>query len=88
MAPLLLEALALGALEVPLECSFLTFGDSPWAAAYRPSISVLTSDLGSVGAFMAEALLHDLGVTGAAPDWEVEPDRFVPKGSLGPAPSA
>ena len=63
-------------------------GDSPWAAAYRPSISVLTSDLGSVGAFMAEALLHDLGVTGAAPDWEVEPDRFVPKGSLWPAPSA
>lgn len=88
LAPLLLEALALGALEVPLECSFLTFGDSPWAAAYRPSISVLTSDLGSVGAFMAEALLHDLGVTGAAPDWEVEPDRFVPRGSLGPAPSA
>ena len=87
LAPLLLEALALGALEVPLECSFLTFGDSPWAAAYRPSISVLTSDLGSVGAFMAEALLHDLGVTGAAPDWEVEPDRFVPKGGLGPAPS-
>jgi LacI family transcriptional regulator len=88
LAPSLLEGLAVADIAIPDECSFLTFGDSPWAAAYRPAISVVTGDLGSVGTAMTEALLHLLGAVETAPEWTVEPDRFVTRGSVGPAPSA
>ena len=33
LAPRLLEGLSQADLDIPAECSFLTFGDSPWAAA-------------------------------------------------------
>ena len=88
LAPSLLEGLAVADIAIPAECSFLTFGDSPWAAAYRPAISVVTGDLGSVGTAMTEALLHRLGAVEAAPEWNVEPDRYVPRRSVGPAPEA
>jgi LacI family transcriptional regulator len=87
LAPRLLEGLALADVGIPAECSFLTFGDSPWAAAYRPSIAVLTGDLGSIGTVMTQGLLHRLGAIGSGPTGEVEPDRYIPKRSVGPAPS-
>jgi len=88
LAPSLLEGLAVADIAIPAECSFLTFGDSPWAAAYRPAINVVTGDLGSVGTAMTEALLHRLGAVEAAPAWTVEPDRYVPRRSVGPAREA
>ena len=45
LAPILLEGLSMADIGIPTECSFVTFGDSAWAAAYRPSISVITDDL-------------------------------------------
>ena len=88
LTPSLLEGLAVADIAIPDECSFLTFGDSPWAAAYRPAINVVTGDLGSVGTAMTEALLYRLGALENAPEWTVEPDRYVARGSVGPAPSA
>jgi LacI family transcriptional regulator len=87
LAPRLLEGLSLVDVAIPAECSFLTFGDSPWAAAYRPAISVLTGDLGSIGTLMTEGLLHRLGAIGSGPTGDVEPDRYVPRPSVGLAPS-
>ena len=88
LSPTLLEGLAVADVAIPDECSFLTFGDSPWAAAYRPAISVVTGDLGSIGAAMTEALLYRLGAVGTAPEWRVEPDRYVARRSVGPAPAS
>jgi LacI family transcriptional regulator len=88
LAPQLLGSLAGADVSIPQECSFLTFGDSPWAAAYRPAINVVTGDLGSVGAAMTEALLHRLGAVASEPRWEIEPDRYVRRDSVGPAPSS
>ncbi len=86
LTPELLGGLAATAVTIPLDCSFLTFGDSPWAAVYRPAISVITGDLGSVGTAMTEALLHRLGAMDTEPRWDIEPDRYVPRASVGPAP--
>jgi LacI family transcriptional regulator len=86
LAPELLGGLAAAEVSIPHECSFLSFGDSPWAAVYRPPISVITGDLGSVGSAMTEALLHRLGAVSTEPRWDIEPDRYVPRASVGPAP--
>jgi DNA-binding LacI/PurR family transcriptional regulator len=66
--------------------SFLTFGDSPWAAAYRPGISVVRSDLGAIGTTLARFVLDRLGVVDPLPPPTVEPDRYVRRRSVGPAP--
>ncbi|HEX3979900.1 MAG TPA: LacI family DNA-binding transcriptional regulator [Acidimicrobiales bacterium] len=86
LTPELLGGLAAVEVTIPLECSFLTFGDSPWAAVYRPAISVITGDLGSVGTAMTEALLHRLGATHSEPRWDIEPDRYVRRDSVARAP--
>jgi DNA-binding LacI/PurR family transcriptional regulator len=86
LAPRLLESLALADITIPTECSFLTFGDSPWAAAYRPSISVVTDDLGSAATMMTSAVLHQLGAITALPAIEVPPSIYRERGSVGPAP--
>jgi DNA-binding LacI/PurR family transcriptional regulator len=88
VAPELLGALAAADVSIPQECSFLTFGDSAWAAAYRPAISAITGDLGSVGTAMTEALLHHLGAVSSEPRWDIEPDRYVRRDSVGPAPKS
>ena len=88
LAPLLLEALAIADIEIPAECSFLTFGDSPWATAYRPPITVISGDLGSVANVMTESLLRRLGAVGAEPAVELQPDAYLARSSVGPAPEA
>ncbi len=79
LAPLVLEGLGIADIDIPGRCSFLTFGDSPWAAAYRPSISTISGDPGSVATAMTGALLHQLA-SGEA----VRPPRSNPT-SIGPA---
>lgn len=86
LTPHLLQGLSTAGVALPDSCSFLTFGDSPWAAAYRPSISVVTTDLGAIGAAMTEGLLHRMGVLESAPDLVLESDRYVARDSVGPAP--
>jgi DNA-binding LacI/PurR family transcriptional regulator len=86
LAPTLLEGLALADVSLPADVSFLTFGDSPWAAAYRPGISVVRSDLGAIGTTLARFVLDRLGVVDPLPPPAVEPDRYVRRRSVGPAP--
>lgn len=88
LAPALLGALAAADVCIPQHCSFLTFGDSPWAAAYRPAINVITGDLGSVGTAMTEDLLHRLGAVTSEPRWDIQPDRYVRRDSVGRAPTS
>lgn len=86
LAPLLLEALAIADIEIPARCSFLTFGDSPWATAFRPPISVISGDLGAVAAAMTESLLRRLGSVEAEPAVDLRPDVYLARRSVGPAP--
>jgi LacI family transcriptional regulator len=86
LAPEILRAMADGAVDIPGHCSFLTFGDSPWAAAYRPSISVITSDLAAVAEAMTASVLHRLGATEAPEPPDIEPAVFLARQSTGPPP--
>ncbi|MGO8873722.1 MAG: LacI family DNA-binding transcriptional regulator [Acidimicrobiales bacterium] len=86
LTPLVLEGLALTDITLPDECSFLTFGDSAWASAYRPGISVIRADLGSLATDMTRSLLIRLGVAEPGPPVSIEPDVYVPRGSVGPPP--
>ncbi len=86
LAPQLLEGLARADIDLPAGCSFLTFGDSPWAAAYRPAINVIAGDLAATGSVVAQTMLHLLGVVARAPDRSVPPDAYCRRASVGPAP--
>jgi LacI family transcriptional regulator len=83
LAPLVLEGLAAAGLSLPSDCSFLTFGDSAWAAAYRPSINTIDGDLYGVAEAMTRALLGQLGVIDVDPARPVEVDRYVVRQSVG-----
>jgi DNA-binding LacI/PurR family transcriptional regulator len=87
LAPVVLEALALAHIDLPGDCSFVTFGDSPWAAAYRPSISVIESDMSAVAEAMTAALLHRLGSLDIPPVPRLTEDRYIARESVGPAPN-
>ncbi len=85
LAPRVLEGLARADIGLPGDCSFLTFGDSPWAAAYRPPINVIASDLAAAASVMTRSVLHRLGVLEDAPDPVIPPDAYRRRGSVGPA---
>ena len=80
---LVLEGLSGAGLALPSDCSFLTFGDSAWAAAYRPSINTIDGDLYGVAEAMTRALLGQLGVIDVDPARPVEVDRYVVRQSVG-----
>jgi LacI family transcriptional regulator len=86
LAPTLLRGLTHAGVRSPEDCSFVTYGDSDWAEAYRPSISVVSLDLYELAVFLTRAALALLAgddpVGGAAPS----PGRFVRRGSVGPPP--
>lgn len=88
LAPQLLEGLAVGDVALPDEVSFLTFGDSAWATAYRPAISVVSGDLGAVADAMTTSVLHRLGAVESVPDPVIEPDVYRPRSSVGPCRAA
>ncbi len=87
LAPLLLEGLALADVAIPGDSSFLTFGDSPWAAAYRPPINVVATDMAAVATVMTGVVLHRLGALPEAPELVVPADSYRRRGSVGPAPA-
>ena len=61
LAPPLLRGQHAAGVELPGDCSFVTFGDSEWAEAYRPAISVVTLDLYEVAVTVTTANLRQLG---------------------------
>ena len=84
LAPTLLRGLRSAGADLPGDCSFVTYGDSEWAEAYRPAISVVTLDLLGVGVTMTTLALHRLAgdsttALGALP----RSARFVRRDSVG-----
>jgi LacI family transcriptional regulator len=86
LAPTLLGAIGAAQIVVPRECSFVTYGDSEWAVAYRPAISVITMDLFAIASALTRRLI---GALRGVPEIDVahEPARFVIRDSVGAAPS-
>lgn len=83
LAPQLLGTLSLMRVAVPGDMSFVTFGDSEWAQAYRPAIAVIRFDRYAE----ARRVTHDLLMTlGNAPKYEEPPETptYVARGSVGP----
>ena len=60
LAPTLLGALGAAGVGLPDECSFVTYGDSDWARAYRPPIGVVTMDLHAVASLMTRRIVDQL----------------------------
>ncbi len=84
-APLLRATVQRG-LEIPTDVSVLCFGDSRWAEAYRPPLSVIRYNYHAEGVLLAQRLLARLGDEPAdgSRDPGLPPDEFVLRASLGP----
>lgn len=86
LAPSLLRGLHAGGIELPDDCSFVTYGDSEWAEAYRPALSVVTLDLYKVAVSMTTAAIRALNdertPLGAEPVLEAS---FLRRDSVGAA---
>jgi DNA-binding LacI/PurR family transcriptional regulator len=87
LAPPILGALAGLGWDIPGQISFITFGDSEWAAAYRPALSVIYVDRYREARRITRDLLEELGET---PDPEEAPAQpaYVARGSVGDRPEA
>jgi DNA-binding LacI/PurR family transcriptional regulator len=85
LAPQLLGTLSLMKINIPTDLSFVTFGDSEWAQAYRPSIAVIRFDRYTEARRATFDLLKTLGST---PDYEEPPAPpvYMARGSICPAP--
>jgi LacI family transcriptional regulator len=88
LAPTLLGGMGAARILVPDTCSFVTYGDSEWALAYRPAIGVVTMDLFSLASVMTRRLIAALrGEPESDPDVEPEPARFIARDSVRAAPA-
>jgi LacI family transcriptional regulator len=58
LAPRLLSALDHAGLRIPHDVSFVVYGDSDWARAYRPPLSVICHDTYTEGCALAASLLN------------------------------
>jgi LacI family transcriptional regulator len=83
LAPYLLAAVRDLGLVIPRDVSFLCFGDSPWALAYNPPISVVRFDNYRAGAKAVEAVLDALCGREPSDAGHLAAD-FVDRGSCGP----
>lgn len=87
-APTVLQGLRDARVRLPRDCSFVTYGDSEWARAYRPAIGVVTMDLHAVAALMTQRIVDELdGHVGSA-ELGPAPSQFLPRQSVGRAPVA
>jgi LacI family transcriptional regulator len=82
LAPQLLGTLSLMHVAIPEDLSFVTFGDSEWAQAYRPAIAVIRFDRYAEARWAAHELLAALG---NAPEHEepAAPPVYLARGSVG-----
>lgn len=83
-ASAVLYGLSAAGLAIPGDVSFVTYGDSDWAAAYRPALSVISHDIHAEAVQLTEMLLARIdGRAGMDPvRYEA---RFVERASCGPA---
>jgi LacI family transcriptional regulator len=84
LVPPLLVALAGAGRRLPDDVTLVAFGDSDWARAYLPPISVVGADTYGVGHWLATTLLDV--IDGGDPRPPAEPTiEYVERGSCGPA---
>jgi LacI family transcriptional regulator len=83
LAPQLLGTLAEMRLSLPEQLSFITFGDSDWARAYRPSVAVIRFDRYREA---RRATYEVLVALGGSPELEATPPppEYVGRESVGP----
>jgi DNA-binding LacI/PurR family transcriptional regulator len=75
-------------IDIPRDCSMVVFGDSDWAVAYRPPLSVISSDLGTAGARLTHQVLQTLIEEEPEPVPDLAPARFIRRPSIDEAPTA
>ncbi len=87
VAPYVLAAIHAAGLRIPKDVSFLCFGDSAWALAHDPPISVVRFDYYEAGRRAAISLLKQLGESRLlhVPIAEFDPAEFIARRSTGPA---
>ena len=85
LVPPLLAALADASLRLPDDLSLVAYGDSDWARAYLPALSVIGADTYALGLALATALLDEIAGLAAGPQADVV-IQYVERGSCGPAP--
>ena len=80
----LLGAIRDACLDIPGDVSFLTYGDSRWAAAYRPPISVIRYNYYREGQVLASRVLRRLGepVEDELASQPLSADEFIDRGSI------
>jgi len=85
LAPWLLIALHEAPTRVPRDISVVLYGDSDWARAYVPALSVVSHDAFADGRDLATALLDTIG--GAETATRTPPvARYIERASVGTAP--
>jgi DNA-binding LacI/PurR family transcriptional regulator len=83
LAPQLLGTLSEMRLALPQQLSFITFGDSDWARAYRPAVAVIRFDRYGEARRVTYDLLRSLGQSPKSED-APSPPEYLPRGSVGP----
>ena len=86
LAPALLRGAHAAAIDIPGDCSLVTYGDSEWAEAYRPALSVVAFDLYEVAVAVTAEVIGQLD--GGPPSRAralLEPARFVARESTAAA---
>jgi LacI family transcriptional regulator len=85
LAPQLLGTLADMHLALPQQVSFITFGDSDWARAYRPAVAAIRFDRYREARRVTYDVLVSLGSSPEVEDAPTTPE-YVARGSVGPCP--
>lgn len=87
LAPRLLLALKHAGINVPDDASFVSYGDSEWAAAHQPALTVVRHDTFAEAAWFTERLLDGIdGINREAASPYVEA-KFVERESCAPPPT-
>jgi LacI family transcriptional regulator len=86
LAPATLRALQAAGVDLPGGCSFLTYGDSEWAASFRPAISVVSLDLHAVASYLTTRVIDQLRGIRPGADDRPSAARLFLRGSSGPPP--
>jgi LacI family transcriptional regulator len=86
VTPHLLIAVREAGLRVPADVSVVSFGDSPWAVAHDPPLSVVTFDHYLAGRLAVQSVLSRLACGVEPPAEPSITARFIERGSCGPAP--
>lgn len=88
LTPRMLLGIVQSGLAIPDDVSFVSHGESDWALAYRPELSVIKRDYYRQGAEWMRRLVQ--GMNGEVPDAPTPnlPYEFVLRGSIGPPPAS